>query len=111
MDTQQRIVKDDIRERKRISDLNADRMKSLNFLRTPTEWPLWPRLPLKRTQQPYVDMGMPQLGIVIEDPAKEQADVTVHLCNMHDPYEVFKDAETIVYTDLAAMVADGWRVG
>jgi hypothetical protein len=78
------------------------RGRDLKMMRTPEDWPVWPRLPLKRRQgggQP------PELGFLV---AIAEWRTRVFFDDMFAP--ITDDTRCKDYPDLEAIVADGWIV-
>lgn len=79
--------------------------RSLEFLRTPDEWPNWPLCPVKKRMVTNVANDV---GLVIEGPSGTEP--VVFLCNLWRVKEDFDTATQLKYESLEALVADGWMV-
>lgn len=79
--------------------------KDIEMMSSPEDWPIWPRLPLKRTDPRGADYGI-QVGYLI---AIEGQLTTVFLKTIfekHDP----ETEDKKVYQDVWAIQDDGWVV-
>src|SRR4051812_43545449 len=79
--------------------------RSLEFLRTPDEWPNWPLCPVKKR---LITNVANDVGLVAEGPSGPEP--VVFLCNLWRVKEDFANAVQVKYESLEALVADGWRV-
>ncbi len=78
------------------------------FILNPSEWPLWPFLPLKRRDH---NLDMKNLGLLVA--AQRDEGFTVHHVCLHDlpmSREAFHAAPKTHYPTADALLADGWVV-
>lgn len=66
------------------------------------DWPCWPFLPLKRRQP---DRSAPECATLIDTIG---TGYVVKLAGMYDPN--LGKADSIKYTTVAMLLADGWRI-
>lgn len=79
------------------------RAKSLEFLRNPDRWPLWPRLPLKRGEQNS------ELGVLF---AQDETDLPIRVwrCSLYDRIDP-KTTPSYEYISFEELLDEGkWRV-
>lgn len=86
---------------------NEERARSLAMMERPDDWPLWPRLPLKR-REPLTDAiatKFPDLGFLFAD-----SKPVVHLGCIYEDRHMDDPASMKEYSNFAAIVDDGWVV-
>ena len=84
---------------------NHDRSIDKAFILDPDGWPTWPVCPLKRTRTSMA-VYEAQAGILLS------GGTTVYLVNMFDRAAMnsLHDQQCIEYTNVDALLADGWQV-
>lgn len=81
------------------------RKQDKDMITHPSNWPIWPRLPLKRLLQP---MGWPEHGFVINrSTTDDYVQPRVYLATIFD--EKWED-NFLDYEDIDAILDDGWTV-
>lgn len=73
------------------------------MMETPADWPMWPKLPLKRL---HPVTGFIQLGVMV---AVEDQLTTVFTVSLFEEINT-NETPKIVYDDIDALLADNWVV-
>lgn len=79
-------------------------MDDKEMILSPSRWPCWPLLPLKRRTR---DANDPECGFIC---ATNQASKRVFLGNIFTAKGDMKSTKFLDYSDVDALLADGWQV-
>lgn len=92
-------------------DLNAaEREKNLHMMRSPDDWPIWPRLPLKRNW----NGDPPHAGYMLCGKGFEMVVIIGNIFTLlpkaDSAEELLTKVDHKVYEDYDAILDDGWMV-
>lgn len=83
----------------------ADERNDVEMMKSPSLWPAWPFLPVKREGKEVGDW--PECAVLF-DGAKEQCEFTVFHANMYSGIDA--DTKTTKYASWEDVAAAGWIV-